>query len=192
METWLLVSTLFLWAVVLVNLVLTLALIRRLNNSSRGVETGPAIGTKAPDFAVETLTGERETLATYAGQARTFLFIASGCQPCHKLLQTLSLKDDLTNDELILVCDGSLQEALSLAREFDIHVSLLLASRAENAFFETYKITTTPTYCSFDAQGIVRATGIPNANDPYWQKLTERWGRQAIQVERRETSARLS
>jgi peroxiredoxin len=178
METWLLTSMLLLWVIVLVNLLLTLALIRRLNSSSDGVKTGLAVGTKVPDFGAERLTGERETLATYAGQDRIFLFVASQCQPCHELLRTLPLEASPANEELVLVWNGSQQEALSLAREFDIHVPLLLAPRAENAFFETYKVTATPTYCSFDAQGIVRAAGVPNPNDPDWQKLTARWNTQ--------------
>lgn len=181
METWLFVSSLLLWVVVLLNLVLTLALVRRINSasgSSPAIETGPPVGEKAPDFTATTLTGETVTLTDYAGHATTFLFVAPQCQPCHELIKTLSLQAREVSSELALVCNGSRQEAETLARELDIHLPLLLAPRSENPFFESYKISATPSYCSLDEQGVVQAKGIPGPEERHWQNLTEVWSKE--------------
>lgn len=185
METWVFVSMIALWIVVLLNLVLTLALVRRINNSSGAspaIETGPPVGEKAPDFTATTLTGEKVTLASYTGRATTFLFVASHCQPCHDLIKTLSTLAHDVSSELTLVLNGSRQEAEELARELEISLPLLLAPRSENTFFETYKISATPSYCSLNAQGVVQATGIPGSGERHWQKLTAAWSRKPEHV----------
>ena len=185
MVAWLLVSSFLLWIIVLLNLVLTLALVRRVNGasgSSPDIETGPPVGEKAPDFAATTLTGETVTLADYAGHPMTFLFVAPHCQPCHELIKALSPWAREARSELVLVCNGSQQEAETMARELNIHLPMLLAPRSENAFFETYKISATPSYCSLDKQGVVHARGIPGPSQRYWQKLTEAWDRELEQA----------
>lgn len=185
METWLLVSSVLLWLVLLFNLVLTLALVRRVNTFTRAssrIETGPPVNEQAPDFAATPLTGETVTLATYAGHAMTFLFVAPNCQPCHELLKTLSSQARDASSELTLVCNGTRQEAEALTRDLDLHLPLLLAPRTENPFFETYRIAATPSYCALDEQGIVRAKGIPGRDDRFWQKLVETWSKELEQA----------
>src|SRR5581483_1123376 len=72
METFLLVNSVLVWIVVLANLVLTLALVRRVNafpGSLAGVGSGLPIGTPAPDFSLQTLTGQTVTLANFTSRS---------------------------------------------------------------------------------------------------------------------------
>lgn len=175
------VSSVLLWFVVLANLLLTLALVRRINSTSgseSGIETGPPVGEKAPDFTATTLTGETVTLADYVGRATIFLFIAPHCQPCHELLKTLSLQARAVSSEPVLVCNAFSEEAEALVRELNIHLPLLLAPRSENPLFETYQISATPSYCSLDEQGVVQAKGIPGPYERHWQKRMESWSKE--------------
>lgn len=181
METWVFVSSILLWIVVLLNLVLTLALVRRINSTSGpspAIETGPPLGEKAPDFMATTLAGETVTLANYAGHAMTLLFVAPHCQPCHDLLKTLSARIREDRSELTVVCNSSRQEAEALTRNLDIHLPLLLAPSSENPFFESYNISATPSYCSLNEQGVVQAKGVASPDERPWQKLMEGWSKE--------------
>jgi methylamine dehydrogenase accessory protein MauD len=180
-EQFLLISSLLLWVVVLLNLVLTLALIRRVNASpgqSLTVETGPTIREKAPDFSATTLDGETVTLSRYAGKATTFVFVAPYCQPCHELLPSLKTLTPQADAELVLVSDGSLKETQEMIREKDIQLPVLIAPREENPFLGMYNISMTPSYCSLDEQGVVLSAGHPGSANRQWQRLTAQWGKQ--------------
>src|SRR5215208_5806177 len=84
----LVVSTILLWIIVLLNLLLTLALIRRINERSAG-EVAPEplpVGQTAPDFFAETLQNERVTLANYAGRTLAMVFISPTCSHCRPII----------------------------------------------------------------------------------------------------------
>lgn len=181
METWVFASSILLWIVVLLNLVLTLALVRRINStsgSSPTIETGPPLGEKAPDFTATTLAGETVTLASYTGHAMTLLFVAPHCRHCNDLLKILSARIREVTSELTVVFNSSPQEAEVLTRDLDIHFPLLLAPSSENPFFESYNISATPSYCSLNEQGVVQAKGVAGPNEQPWQNLMEGWSKE--------------
>jgi methylamine dehydrogenase accessory protein MauD len=181
MEILLLVSSLLLWIVVLLNLVLTLALIRRVNatsNRAPDLEVGPPVGEKAPDFKAHTLTGETVMLATYAGHPTTFIFFAPGCGPCRELLPSLKTLAPQTREagaELVLVSEGTREATYALGKEMELDLPVLVAPRKENAFFDDYRITMTPSYCSLDEHGMVLSAGHPDLHDQLWQTLMAGW-----------------
>lgn len=187
METWLLVSSILLWIVVLVNLVLTLALVRRVNGSAEAtLETGPTPGEKAPDFTATALTGETVTLSDYARHSVAFVFVAPDCQPCHETipqLRELAPGAHEAGTDLVLVCSGTRTETEKLVHNLDIQLPVLIAPRAENAFFETYKIMMTPSFCLLDTQSIVQDSGHPGPENRSWKRLTQLWGRQPLLLE---------
>ncbi len=77
METSLVVNSILLWVVVLFNLLLTLALVRRLNADRRSEHTmGLEAGQPTPDFTAQTLSGEAATRSTYIGRKVAFVFIS--------------------------------------------------------------------------------------------------------------------
>src|SRR5437899_6166907 len=91
METALIVSSGFLWLVVISNVLLTLALVRRLNQmgTPQTPEGGLEAGEAAPDFMAQTLGGATVTLADYAGRSVALVFLSTTCQPCRDRLPTL-------------------------------------------------------------------------------------------------------
>src|SRR5436190_12896618 len=126
MELFIPVSVILLWIVVLLNLVLTLALIRRVNtkesNELQAMETGPKVGEKAPPFTAVTLEGNTVTLADYVGRLVTFVFVSPNCQPCRELLPTLKTLASSAREEgteLVLICDGPMEETRGMAQQFD-------------------------------------------------------------------------
>ncbi len=187
METALIVSSVLLWVVVLLNVLLTLALVRRVNasgglNGAGMTETGPTIGEQAPAFSAQTLEGEPVTLETYTGRGRAtvLLFISAGCRPCRELLATLG--DMLpgarqSGTDLILVSSDRREQVQALLTEFHLDISVLLAPRDSNPFFADYKITGTPSYCVIDEDGTVQSAGHPSPSFDAWKALTATWTR---------------
>ncbi|HET8844896.1 MAG TPA: TlpA disulfide reductase family protein [Ktedonobacteraceae bacterium] len=194
METVLTVSSIFLWLVVLLNLVLTLALVRRINATSGSTRTLPdslQAGEEAPFFTARTLNDEARTLADYAGRPLVLLFIAPGCKSCHELLPSfheLQEPAGLAGVELVLVSEGEMEQTRTMVQTLDIRLPLLVAPRKTNAFFHEYKIHGTPSYCSIDEQSKVQSSGHPHPNYGKWKALTNSWtgqkgssGREVIQ-----------
>ena len=187
METVLIVSSVLLWVVVLLNVLLTLALVRRVNASgslnTAGVpENGPAIDEQAPAFSAQTLEGEPVTLESYTGRGRAtmLLFISAGCPPCRELLGTLG---DLlpgarqSGTDLILVSSDGRASVEALLAEFHLDMPALLAPKDSNTFFTDYKITGTPSYCVIDDDGTVQSAGHPVPSFGAWKAFTAAWTR---------------
>lgn len=186
MGTILIVSQVLLWLVALFNLLLTFALIRRINAASAARHKLPdmlSIGQTAPAFAARTLAGDQVTHADYADRATVLLFISPGCASCHKLLPTFHLLEPRARQsgiDLILVSDGDLENTRTMADERNIRLPLLVAPSKETSFFRDYKIHGTPSYCFIDEQGIVQSVGHPYENVQEWKALTDSWTDQPI------------
>ncbi len=73
METILIISSVLLWVMILLNLLLTLGLSRRLNARLPRMDF-LKIGQPAPSFTAQTLQGETVTLSSYARRAVAFVF----------------------------------------------------------------------------------------------------------------------
>jgi hypothetical protein len=101
------------------------------------------------------------------------------------LLKTLPSQARVGDADLVLVLNGSHDEAETLVHDLDLHLPLIVAPREENTFFETYSVSATPTYCNFDAQGVVRGKGIPGPGDANWLRLVESWSQQGTLAGRR-------
>lgn len=131
METILVVSSILLWLVVLLNLLLTFGLVRRFNAAPRPVtmphQIGLQVGELAPDFTAPTVHGEIVTLSTYIGRKVVFVFISAHCVPCHEVLpdlQQLGLKAARAGVELVLVSSDEMEETHSCrARAYQLTCS---------------------------------------------------------------------
>lgn len=184
METFLLVNSILVWIVVLANLVLTLALVRRVNAipaTLTEIDSGLPIGTPAPDFSLQTLAGQTVTLANFTSRPTTFVFVAPHCQPCHELLpslKTVAQDARAAGTPLVLVSDGGKSETEEMMQALEGQVEVLLAPRFESTLFTDYHINMTPSYCSLDEKGVITGTGSPNRSDSGWQYLLTTWNRQ--------------
>lgn len=189
MDTILVVNSVLLWLAVLLNLLLTFGLVRRLNADHQSITRSHQVGLKAgelaPDFSALTIDGETVTLATYAGRKVVFLFISIHCEPCHEKLPNFELlgpKAARAGVELVLVSSNEMEETLPFVEKEHIHLPILVAPLKNNAFMEDYKSTSTPSYCFIDEQSKVQSSGYPSLEWGGWKALAELWNGEAISL----------
>lgn len=162
METTLIISSALLWIMLLLNLLLTLGLSRRLNARFPKMDF-LKIGQIAPSFTVQTLQGETVTLMSYSGQPVAFFFMSPHCKPCRvelPKLEELHPKVEQLGVELVLVSDASEAETQSFADELELKLPILIAPRERTSFLSDYKAMVTPSFCLVDAKGKVQAVGL--------------------------------
>ena len=188
METVLLMSSIVLWLVVLGNLVLTFALIRRVNaGDGRAGQELPSMGleagTEAPDFTAQMLGGEQVTRATYLGRSVAFVFISTHCQPCREILPEIGNLEPgaaRAGVDIVLVSKDTQEATSAFVDEMQIHLPVLIAPFDSNPFMKEYKATVTPLYCLVDEQGKVQSAGLPQGGE--WKALAESWSRQGLSL----------
>lgn len=178
----LVVSSVALWALLLFNLLLTLALVRRVNIGARAATDRPseglAPGRPAPSFVAETLLGEPVTLADYAGRAVVFLFIGTHCPPCRSALpgyEALGAKAALAGVEFVLVSVDEAVQTRAFVAELGIRLPVIVAPHRSNPFAQEYDSLATPSYCLIDAHGTVQSAGYPSLDWGKWKALAESW-----------------
>lgn len=178
MEIALIVSSVLLWPMVVCNVLLTLALVRRLNRMGTGQssEMGLKAGEAAPDFTAQTLGGATKTLADYTNQAVAFIFLATGCKPCRDrlpMLEKIGPEVWASGVELVLVSGDGLEETQALREEMNLQLPLLIAPRPDNSFFDDYKVPGTPAFCLINAEGKVHRASILGPEFPEWKQLVQ-------------------
>lgn len=171
------ISTVGLWVVLLFDLFLTFALIRRLNAKSPGK---PIIdlpkGTSAPEFAAQTLEGEAVTLATFTGRKLALIFIATYCKPCKELLpklQTLQERASRGGIELVLVSIEGENVTRQYVQENALTFPVLITDQKTKAFMKDYQVSGTPSFCFITAQGTIYSTGLPHFEGEKWADFEE-------------------
>lgn len=187
MEVALVTSSIFLWLIVLANVFLTLALIRRLNRTgtSSPMEVGLKAGTTAPDFTAQTLQGVTKTLADYVNRAVVLIFVSPTCRPCREslpMLQKTAVEARAEGVEFVLVSGGLLEETRAWDQEADIQLPLLIATQDQNPFFKDYQIASTPTYCLLGTDGKVLASNFVGQNLEDWKRLTRAASRTPVRL----------
>src|SRR5687768_11329347 len=110
MVTFLLISTLALWALVLFLAFLLLGALRahgvltwkleelEATTPNRVGRTGLMPGTPAPEFTLPRVDGGEATLKDFAGRPVLLVFVQAGCGPCHAIapeLNKLARKNEL-------------------------------------------------------------------------------------------------
>lgn len=162
MESILLLSSISLWVVVLLNLILTLGLARRVHTAFPMMDS-LKIGQKAPNFSAPTLQGKTVTLADYAGRTAAFVFVSPHCKPCREELPHLRDLAPKAKDfgvELVLVSDEGEETTRPFVEGTVDGLTVLVAPRDRNPLFRDYKVPGTPSFYLLDAQGKVQATGV--------------------------------
>ena len=140
-ETVLDIGFVLLWVVVLFNLLLTLALVRRTSSTQSQPQQRDWLqaGEPAPDFTAETLDGEPVTLASYAGRAVVFVFISPSCEPCREYVPSYNALGPVARQaerELVLVSVASRTETREFVDEFAITLPVIVAPQAESSFMK--------------------------------------------------------
>lgn len=186
-------SQLILWGVVLVNLGLTLRIVRllraqeALRKRTAAAEQRPelTVGGVAPEFVARTLAGESVSRRTYADRSVAFLFVSPHCGHCRRELPMLMSLAPLARQHadvtLVLVSDSSAAEThawLTTIREEDglaVDLPVLVAPRTMYDFVLIYNPRgLSPYYCLLDTQGMIQARGPLGTGD--WPALQRAWG----------------
>lgn len=183
MQPVLMANSVLLWIVVVVNLLLTVALIRRFNRMSKDLsvfsdmDIGLEKGSQAPDFQAQMLTGETVTLANYARKAVSLIFFSPHCSPCLEKIPTLNAlapKAKQAGMEILLVnTDGDKAETEAFVKKHNVTLSVLIAPSESNSFARDYKADATPSYCILNQDSYVEAAGV---FEPNWEEqLARAW-----------------
>jgi thiol-disulfide isomerase/thioredoxin len=177
-------SLVLLWIVVLLNLLLTLGIIRKINAQpavpdDSSAPHGLPAGTTAPDFTAQTLDGSPVSLAMYAGKSVAFQFLSVHCKPCREILPELLELAPLAaraGVEFVFVMLDEASQVRPFVEEFQLSLPVLVAPRTDNDFAEKYQIKGTPNYCLIDGQGQVISAGHPGSGAGY--QLAANWRKQ--------------
>jgi peroxiredoxin len=175
MQEFLVVSTVLSWLVILLNLFLSLALVRRFRDLDKRNEPETLkVGTKVPDFSLETLDGKTVKLADYKNQESLMVFVSPTCNPCRAQmpnLKELFPRIEAAGIRFLLVSLGAKDETQTFIEEFQMQAPVLLSENA-SPFALDYKVPGTPAYYRIDKQGLVKAGGF---FDQDWQEMTQKW-----------------
>jgi hypothetical protein len=169
-------SQIALWAIVLTNLLLTLAIIRRLISDPSRAQPGLRVGEPAPDFSADTLTGNRVTLAGL--QSRTaVVFLAPGCRPCVEALPEylrLAALAKFSDTDLLVVSGGDAASTRQMLAEARVSGDIVVAPRSDNRFFDEYKISSTPQFVLIENKRLLKI-GAPFTPARDWKTLVDSW-----------------
>jgi thiol-disulfide isomerase/thioredoxin len=194
MDTFYIASLIALWIVVLINLLLTLRMVRWHRGVERTYEreveleqrSELLVGMPAPEFRAKALTNGREfvRLADYAGHKILLLFLSPKCDLCRTKLPTLIQLSKQAKEqagiEFVLVSDRNSAEThawINMMREKDhieIPFRILVAPTSISDFLMNYNpLGIIPYFCFVNEQGIVQARD-PMDTDT-WRKLQREW-----------------
>ena len=165
MERILVGSNIALWAVVILQTLLILALFRYLGLLlNRLPAQGPPLGKSAPRREVVDIAGEKHVLGEQSQCHQILIFSSPHCPWCEKLAPDIApFASSLGPEyELLLVpSDGTPDsEARSYAQRLGGGAPLTLAIAPE--LFESYGVPGTPYGMLIDKEGVVRTKGTTN------------------------------
>ena len=181
MDSIILVSLIVLWIVVLFNLLLTFALIRRRDSIFEVPQQEKLpVGSIAPDFEAEMLTGERVSRTSLLGKATAFIFTTPNCQSCKELIPkipAMTLQAKQAGVELMLVSLAEREQTEIYAKEHNLRLPIIVAPETLNPFSKDYKMNGTPYYCAFNEEGIIQSSGFVEIE---WRRSTAQWGQYEV------------
>ncbi len=181
------------WAVLLLNLLLTLRVVRWLRSvqeaqrldAERAELPELPIGEPAPPFRSRLLDGQLVSSEDYRGREVALVFVSPLCGPCRRELPGLSRLAEAAGQnaqaQILLVSDVSVTETeawlhrLRTEDQVEVDLPFLLASRNSSQFHARYNPrAVTPYFCHLNSDGILTARG--GLHSPAWTAIARRWG----------------
>jgi thiol-disulfide isomerase/thioredoxin len=162
------ISQLLLWLVVLFNLMLTIALVRRvsvLSTSGPGPATpigGLPEGSVAPPFTATTPDGDSRTQADLGDGPVVLAFFSPSCESCYDHAPHFAELGRRAADggvTAVAVVDGDATTSRRLLDRLPDELPVLLAARPENPFLGAYLVDAYPTYTVVANKTVVGSFG---------------------------------
>jgi methylamine dehydrogenase accessory protein MauD len=165
MDTFLVVSNIALWGVVILQTLFILALFRYLGLLlNRLPAQGPALGKSAPQREIVDIEGQKHLLGKPSPRHYVLIFTSPSCPWCEKLAPDIApFASSLGPEYDLLLVLGShtpASDARSYAERLGGGAPLPLAIAPE--LLESYAVPGTPYGVLVDKEGIVRTKGTAN------------------------------
>src|SRR5688572_27095126 len=173
------INIFLLWLAITFNLLLSLAILRRLNNSLNTQQTKLPemlpVGTNTPNYQLETIDGKLTKSQHFAGKEYVLIFLSPYCPACSEQiprLKQLIPASKAANIEMVLVSLGPVVETKEYFSAYEFESSVYIAPPATNNMNQDFKYPLTPSYYFIDKTGKIKACGL---FDSSWSELTSSW-----------------
>jgi cytochrome c biogenesis protein CcmG, thiol:disulfide interchange protein DsbE len=136
----------------------------RLGKSTNGLIPAPQKGFLAPDFTLESMSGEEVTLSDLRGQVVIINLWASWCGPCR--LEMPALKDIYNeykeNDLVILAVNSTSQDSRSALEKFvaEYQLPFTVLLDTEGTAAQLYQLSALPSTFFIGRDGLIRRVVI--------------------------------
>jgi len=153
----------------------------------------PGVGSKAPDFTLPALDGQKVTLSNLRGQVVLLDFWASWCTPCREEMPFLDLLQKTYGKHgfkvMAVNIDSRVENAAQFLKDHSVKLNPLWDKNKE--VVSTYDIATMPTTLIIDRQGRIRFVhaGFDAENFQQYKKQIESLLRENKRQSQRTTAA---
>jgi methylamine dehydrogenase accessory protein MauD len=124
----------------------------------RAGRDGLPVGRRAPEFTSPSAAGGEVSLRGFAGRKVLLVFTQSGCGPCHDIIPELSRVQRGGEHQVIVVNNGTADEAREMAAEGVVEFPILVQEHFELS--KRYEVYATPFAFAIDEGGTIAAKGL--------------------------------
>ena len=126
--------------------------------SSPTIPTGVSIGNLAPDFQLQTLTGDNISLSGLRGKPVLINFWATWCPPCKAEMPYLQQVHDSWSAKGLVLLAVDIGENSATVEKFmtELNLSMTVPMDTDRKVAKAYGITAIPTTFLIDKDGIIR------------------------------------
>ena len=119
-------------------------------------ENRVAVGRAAPDFTLQTLTGERFNLAEQRGRPIFLNFWATWCPPCRDEMPDMQKLQQTLGDSILIV-GIDMKESADTVREFvqDRGYTWTFVLDSDGEVSNAYNVSVIPTSVFIDTKGVI-------------------------------------
>ena len=151
------VSFIVLWVVTIVLFLLILGLVRSVYDLRRQVAVAVGEPRRAPHFQAPTLDGTVIDTRDIARTPYALLFVTPDCPSCRQAVTSLGPVRKRVGSNIVILCNGRLDDAARLARLVDPDVRFALDEGG--AVGKAFGVTASPMTVVVDEEGQIRSFG---------------------------------